>query len=305
MCWDQCSESWETSSELAQCRLFQNNLGGLFHSRIFSHSSQAFCFPNYTSQTDKIERVVLGRRKYEYEWGRALGHLWGRTVKDELLEVQSTLLNIWKTNQACGGDDWHVAPEPAFQAAPRACSTTWSLIQPRCAQPRPLSFPLPAHGLPTAKEAVQSWLCMQNSKAGQEPEERGLQALSHCKSSFYGKNKFVVIEWDGLAGLMPLLPARVGPRETEAVANNIRAIVMHCVGPLCQPDPYNRAGQALLWALNHEVRVHQKGQPICPITQLETHWLRIQTQASLGPVALILWPLVLSRGISIPGPMEL
>lgn len=184
-----------------------------------------------------------------------------------------------KPTKAHGGDDGCVAPEPEFQAAPRACSTIWPLIQPRCAWPWPLSFPLPAHGLPTAQEAAQYWLRVQNSKAGQESEERGLQALSHSKSSFCGKNKFVVIEWtwDSLVGLMPLLLARAGPRETDAVANNIRAIVMHCVGPLCQPDPYNHARQSLPWNLNHEVRVHQKGQPVCPITQPETHWLRIQT----------------------------
>lgn len=153
----------------------------------------------------------------------------------------------------------------------------------------PLSFPLPAGLAPSRCSgscAVQAWAGL------------GLQAHSQGKSSFRGKDKFAVIEWTwgSLAGPMLLQPARTGPREKDEVVNNIKATKTHSVPA---------------WTSSHSTR----GRHCEGIEQMKRTGLvkkvggLVQSQPArkrpgqasspgpLGPLAAILLPLALSRGL--------
>lgn len=88
-------------------------------------------------------------------------------------------------------------------------STTWSLIQPRCAQPRfshfsPAGPPCCSGSYAVSLSLQNSWLSLQNSSAGQEHKELGAWTGSHCKCSICSQGEFTASEGFGDSRLAEL-----------------------------------------------------------------------------------------------------
>lgn len=87
-----------------------------------------------------------------------------------------------------------------------------------------LIFPACLASLLLRKLCSQSWLCMQNSTAGQESGELEDWTGSHCNCSVWSKGKFAASEsfGDSFAELTAFLTARVGLGREDEVAYDVR-----------------------------------------------------------------------------------
>lgn len=163
----------------------------------------------------------------------------------------------------------------------RACSTTWPLIQPRCAQPRPLSFPLPVHASPLLRK-----LCSPGFACRAQQQVRSLGGGSSSRP---------------ILTVRAALTASQGRAQDNAeVVNNMKAVfTKYFVGTLCQPDPRNNSTrQALRCAVNGwgGQGWSERAGNWPQVTQPERDWVRAQTQVCLAPLSRILLPLTFAFG---------
>lgn len=97
-----------------------------------------------------------------------------------------------------------------------------------------LIFPACLASLVLRKLCSQSWLCMQNSTAGQESGELKDWTSSHCKRSVWSKGNFAASEsfGDWLAELTAFLTARVGLVREDEITYDVRATIACLLGTL-------------------------------------------------------------------------